>query len=340
VLGDDGQSDAIGSARVRELSVDLVHRKEVTTPLVSDAELVHLGQAGDIAAMAVLLDRHRATLYATALSVLRDRDGAMDAVQETFVVALTRLGDLREPGAVGAWLRTVVRNRALAQLRLGRRELATSDLGPELAAAGPERALDERVQHAWVWSALERLPEEERLALVLRHFTRCRSYEAIATVCGVPVGTVRSRLNRARRRLVAALATSGQGRERDQGELEASRAEEWETFYRRLQETPEPATYRGLYHSDVSVHDQGGSWTGIEAWSAEEREAIDVGVRASIVGLVASRTVNVVELDFHNPPWATGHCPPSSTFVHRLRDGRSASIEIYYHPVSATVGAC
>jgi RNA polymerase sigma-70 factor (ECF subfamily) len=322
--------------KVRELPAGVVHRKHVTTAFVSDAELVHLARGGESEAMAVLLERHRAALYAAALAILPDRDGAMDAVQETCVIALTRMDDLRDPAAVGAWLRTVVRNCALAQLRRGRRELTTGDAGSQVVAADADHALDEQSQRDWLWRALDLLPEDERIALVLRHFTRCDSYEAIAAVCGVPVGTVRSRLNRARRRLLETLTTHVETSGRDQRALEASRTEEWAAFYGRLQETPEPATYRDLFHGDVAVKDSGGSWNGIEAWAAEEREAIDIGVRASLIGVVASRAVDVVEVDFHNPPWAAGHCPPSSTFVHHLRDSRSARIAIYYHPTSAT----
>jgi hypothetical protein len=57
----------------------------------------------------------------------------------------------------------------------------------------------------WVWTALEALPEEQRVAIVLRHFSTASSYTAIAEICDVPIGTVRSRLNSARRRLAEAL---------------------------------------------------------------------------------------------------------------------------------------
>jgi RNA polymerase sigma-70 factor (ECF subfamily) len=68
---------------------------------ITDAELVLLARAGEADALGALPERHRAPLYAAALTVLGDRAGAMDAVQETFVVALTRLESIRDPGAVG-----------------------------------------------------------------------------------------------------------------------------------------------------------------------------------------------------------------------------------------------
>jgi hypothetical protein len=89
--------------------------------------------------------------------------------------------------------------------------------------------------------------------------------------------------------------------------------------------------HAGLYAPEVIVRDGIGSWRGIEHWSAEEREAIDVGVRAKVTGLVASGDLTVLEVDFCNPPSAAGHCPPSSTFVHHLVNRRTARLDICYH---------
>src|SRR6185369_5985251 len=65
---------------------------------------------------------------------------------------------------------------------------------------------------------------------------------------------------------------------------------------------------------------------GLTDWSAEEREAIALGVRARIAGLVACADLTILEVDFVNPTSAPGHCPATSTFVHRLRGDRSATV--------------
>ncbi len=73
-----------------------------------------------------------------------------------------------------------------------------------------------------------------------------------------------------------------------------------------------------LNATDVEVTDRNGRWQGVREWSDHERAAIVLGVRARIVGLIASRDITVIEIDFTNPAWASDHCPPRSTFVHRL----------------------
>lgn len=167
------------------------------------------------------------------------------------------------------------------------------------------------------------------MTVVLRYFTRCDSYEAIAAVTGVPIGTVRSRLHRSRAllgdRLLHAVdaAAPHAARTRQQGA-------EWQGFYDALHDAPVPRTYRDRYAPDVEVADGVGSWRGIDEWSAHEREAIALGVRADIVGIVAGADVTVLEIDFVNPTWASDHCPPRSTFVHHLSSGRSRRLDIHY----------
>jgi hypothetical protein len=165
---------------------------------------------------------------------------------------------------------------------------------------------------------------------LLRYFSRCHDYQAIAAVTAVPVGTVRSRLNRARSRLGAALLQTAEGTALSQARLEARRRAEWEDFYAELHETPVPRTYRNAYAADVEVRDTVARWSGIDAWSAHEREAIELGVRAHIISIWASSDLTILEIDFTNPAWAPDHCPPRSTFVHHLADGRSKRLDIHY----------
>ena len=150
-----------------------MHPGYVPDKVISDAELVVLAREGEAGAFGMLVERHRATLYAAALAVLGDRDAAMDAVQEAFMVALARLNCIRDSAAVGRWLRIVVRNCALMQIRRVRHEIVGGNLEAWASTPGPEQVLEEHALRDWVWAAIEALAEEERITLVLRHFTRC-----------------------------------------------------------------------------------------------------------------------------------------------------------------------
>lgn len=134
---------------------------------------------------------------------------ADDLVQETLVRALERQGDLRDPERLRGWLGSMQRSIHLNAVRGlrprlevlegGRAADAALDAGPSPEAALVARALDDRLA-----AALQALPAEWREALWLREVDE-RSYQEIARAQGCPVGTVRSRLARARRELAARL---------------------------------------------------------------------------------------------------------------------------------------
>lgn len=94
----------------------------------TDAELVRGSTAGDKAAFAQIYDRYADRLYDFCVGMLRDYDAAADCVQETFVVAATRLHQLREPDKLRPWLYSVARNEALRRLRERRRETPADEL--------------------------------------------------------------------------------------------------------------------------------------------------------------------------------------------------------------------
>ncbi len=85
--------------------------------MLSDAELARAAQSGNAASLGILLERHRAPLYALALRFLGHGPDAQDAVQDAFLTALRTIDRLREPEAVGGWLRGIVRNVCLRRLR-------------------------------------------------------------------------------------------------------------------------------------------------------------------------------------------------------------------------------
>jgi RNA polymerase sigma-70 factor (ECF subfamily) len=110
----------------------------------------------------------------------------------------------------------------------------TTDIEVHDTVLGPEQVLDQHAMRDWVWQALDRLSPDERVSVMLRHFTRCSSYEAIAEITAVPVGTVRSRLNRARSRLADSLQTTVAGTPLSHAVLVDGQRQMWEEFYRIL----------------------------------------------------------------------------------------------------------
>lgn len=106
------------------------------TGVLDDASLARAAAAGDRASFAAIYDRYADRLHDFCVGMLRDRDGAADCVQDTFVTAATRLPQLREPERLRSWLYAIARNEALARIKRLRRERPTEEL-PEMASTGP-----------------------------------------------------------------------------------------------------------------------------------------------------------------------------------------------------------
>jgi RNA polymerase sigma factor (sigma-70 family) len=138
-----------------------VHPCGVEPVAATDAELGTLARAGDVQAVAGLLERHRPSLYAAATGLLGNRADALDAVQDTCMVALARLGDLRDPTAAKRWLHVVLRNVCLMRLRQ-RREVPSEFVELAGTVPSPEEMVEGHTVREWVWRAIDALSADER----------------------------------------------------------------------------------------------------------------------------------------------------------------------------------
>lgn len=147
---------------------------------------------GDETALGYLVSRHRSRLIRTASNLLRDRYEAEDVAQEAFLKGFRELHKLRDDRAFAGYLYRICVRLCMDRLRLKRAEIA------DLDAVQPHDGglVENRVVIA---KLLAQLPAELRTTLVLREMEQL-SYDEVAEVMGVPVGTVRSRLHTARER--------------------------------------------------------------------------------------------------------------------------------------------
>ena len=143
-------------------------------------------------------------LRAFAVSLCGNPDRADDLVQETLVKAWSNLSSFAEGTNLAAWLFTILRNIYYSEYRTRRREVADSD-GAIAARLATAPAQSGHMDFLDFLSALQKLPADQREALILIGASGL-SYEEAAGVCNCAVGTMKSRVNRARNRLVELLA--------------------------------------------------------------------------------------------------------------------------------------
>lgn len=186
----------------------------------SDRDIVALARAGEEPAYRELIRRYERPIFSLLYRMVRDRELAEDLAQETFVKALNAIESYRPEFKFSSWIFKIANNAAIDHLR--RRELDTLSLEGSPHAETPDAieatalqigarqespldAVEARELGGQIEVAIARLRPEYRSCILLRH-VEGRAYEEIAEILGLPLGTVKTYIHRARNELRQALA--------------------------------------------------------------------------------------------------------------------------------------
>ncbi|HWF85901.1 MAG TPA: sigma-70 family RNA polymerase sigma factor [Vicinamibacterales bacterium] len=176
-----------------------------------ESALVQRCAAGDEAACTELVSEHQRMVIQLAMNLLGDRDEALDLSQEVFLRVFRTIHRFRGQSSLRTWIYRIAVNQARNRHRFWRRRhradqvsldehLATHGEFMSEGDATPERVLAQKELAARLQAALDRLPFDQRTAIVLREIDGL-SYDEIAFSLGLAIGTVKSRLTRARQAL-------------------------------------------------------------------------------------------------------------------------------------------
>jgi RNA polymerase sigma-70 factor (ECF subfamily) len=166
---------------------------------LSEAQLVEAAASGNVGAFSQLVREYRGRVLRTACGIVGSTEEAEDVAQEVFVKVWNNLPRYRALGTFSSWLYRITVNAAVDALRHGQNEVSLDDWQRDPNEPPEEVAL--RVdQRQRVRRALGALPPGARSALILREYEQL-SYKEIAEVLQIPIGTVMSRLNYARKLL-------------------------------------------------------------------------------------------------------------------------------------------
>jgi RNA polymerase sigma factor (sigma-70 family) len=182
-----------------------------TVPANYERDLIKAARQGDVRSFNRLVEIYQDAAYHTAYRILDNSDAAADATQDAFLAAYRHLNDFRD-GSFKAWLLRIVTNACYDFLRSRKRRPADS-LDDMLGSddereprefvdkrEGPEEHAERSELHSLLQIGIRNLPDDQRIVLVLAD-VQGMSYEEIAVATNANLGTVKSRLNRARARL-------------------------------------------------------------------------------------------------------------------------------------------
>jgi RNA polymerase sigma-70 factor, ECF subfamily len=182
----------------------------------TDEELIAGALSGDESAYGALVTRYRDYVYTIAVRIVGDESDAEDVAQEAFVRAYRALPRFRGDSKFSSWLYRIVTNRALTHLKRRKRRAASIEIQSgqradvetiSLESGSTERpdrlVIDEEFRRR-VRSAVMLLPEQYRVVVTLFYLEE-RSYKEVAAILGIPMGTLKTHLHRARALLREAL---------------------------------------------------------------------------------------------------------------------------------------
>ena len=180
------------------------------TRMEDDQSLVRACRAGEMEAFGTLVERYQDRLYPTLLRLTGCAEDAHDLLQDTFLRAFEKLSQFHGESSFYTWVYRIAVNLTLSSrrrrkgrasvLRAGSIESQRLEPADDLESSDPSRSLEQSERDALVQSALLMLQADHRAVVVMKDLDGWR-YEDIAEALRIPVGTVRSRLHRARNEL-------------------------------------------------------------------------------------------------------------------------------------------
>lgn len=273
---------------------------------------------GNDASFGTVFQFYRPRLHAHALRICGNTPVAQDAVQDTFISAFTHLSALRDSSLFYPWLKKILVNNCYLLLR---KERSTEFTDHHLANDSLlHQSIDEHFENISnrqrIFDAMRFLSEELRSCLLLRYFSKYKSYEEIAVVLGIPVGTVRSRLAAAREKLTKLFISSD-----DADDIALKEAQKWSGYYfnqwNNLHDDLETRNeFYNHLHPLLNIRFTSGvQGIGRKIIENEINNDLFYGSRTTVNEVVSSGNVSVIEGVNTNHPSYPDRCAPSSVLV-------------------------
>jgi len=282
-------------------------------------KIVMSAQQGEVVAWNFLFRKHYPWMYATALHICGNSPAAKDAVQETLINAYLKLQQLKDINALAGWLKTSLLrycHRNMHAHSLHTCEHFYSFESSHLWDDELNKKLDWYEQQTRLYNTLACLPDILKSVLLLRYFSNFNSYEQIAAILCIPVGTVRSRLNQVKQKMMKHWQESSA--DNDNAFRQVKEWNDLYTVYFGNVFTSLHYREKLIGHFDKNLHlvfTSGKSVFGRTMVEQQIEEDILYGNSFSGLQVTSSGNISIVEVHNNNPAEYPDRCPDSSVFV-------------------------
>jgi len=290
---------------------------------------------GDSTALGTVFQFYRPRLLAHALRICGNTPLAQDAVQDTFISAFTHLQSLKNADSFYPWLKRILVNicyRLLSKERFT--ELTDHNLTKDSLI---HQSIDEHFEkisnRQRMFEALRFLSDELRSCIMLRYFSKHKSYDRIAEVLGIPVGTVRSRLAAAREKLATHFI-----RVQDADDVALNEGKQWSEYYFHSWSNmyDDEQVRNNLYNHilpGLSIRfTSGKSGIGRKILETEIDNDLYYGSRFTPGEVISSGNITLIEGPNFNNPDYPDRCSPETAFILFRSDNKVATAHIFDSP--------
>ena len=272
-----------------------------------------------------LITYYHAQLLSYALRICGYSDIAEDALQDAYIIAFTRLHEVKEPENFYYWLRTIVKRSCWQQLKGKRNMLPLSAklIDSKIADEGLEREIEKNNLNEFLRERINRLSGTLKTVVLLRYFTDYNDYDNISEILNIPVGTVRSRLNEAKKQLKKIWSNNLSGMP-DEIRRESDYWNEfyWDSIQNLQTDTSVRGKFINHFAEELSITFTGGkSATGRNLIEKEFEDDLNYGTSYGTGTVFNLKDIGILQGENINPKEYPDRCPPTSTLIfHRQKD--------------------
>jgi RNA polymerase sigma factor (sigma-70 family) len=296
--------------------------------MIEAAEIVNrvkAARAGEQAAWNALYQYYYPRLLNTAFYYCGNSPETKDLVQDSFITAFLKLNQLKDAAVFGAWIQKILVHKCF------RVKKKAQDDFVDIVDESWQQHQEEAEKHLRLQSAITTLPQVLRTTLLLRYFSGRQSYDEIAGILSIPVGTVRSRLNEAKAKLSAAWSKPVANASKLVQEQES-----WNEFYREtLTGLHHNAEQRRIYldhlqqHTQVVAPDKQLINKGRDFFEGMISSDQACGSWLKPVNIISSGNVSIIEQKHFNSPEHPHHCPPACVVILYRKQEKAERVHIY-----------
>jgi RNA polymerase sigma factor (sigma-70 family) len=272
-----------------------------------------------------LLTFYHAQLLSYAMKICKYSNVAEDALQEAYINALTHFNEVKEPQNFFFWIRTIVKRSCWQQMNLAYKTVPLSArlIDSKINDMRIEGEIEKNNMNEFLWERISRLSETLRIVVLLRYFSNYNNYDNISEILDIPIGTVRSRLNEAKKQLRKTWNLSLS----DMPQNIKNEAEYWNEFYeysfKFIQRDPiVKQNFNNHLLPDLTINfTSGRTKQGRELIAKEIEDDLIYGTSYKMGSIFNLKNIGILQGENINSSEYPDRCPPTSTLIfYRKKD--------------------